>query len=45
MSKPTSGSGARIQPIGHTNSGRHGSTPNAKVRGGSTTPSEQKFGK
>jgi hypothetical protein len=43
--KPKSGSGARIQPTGHTYSGSFGSTPNATVRGRSTTPTEQKFGK
>jgi hypothetical protein len=42
MAKPKSGS-ANIKKIGHTYSGRHGSAPNAQVKGGSNTPTEQSF--
>lgn len=44
-SKPKNGGGARITPTGHTYSGQFGSNPNARVKGRSTQPTEQKFGK
>jgi hypothetical protein len=36
---------ALIKKVGHTYSGVHGSNPNAKVKGVTTTPTEQTFGK
>lgn len=36
---------APIKKVGHTTSGVFGSEPNAKVKGRSTMPTEQTFGK
>lgn len=35
---------APIKKVGHTYGNRHGAEPNAKVRGGTTTPTEITFG-
>ncbi len=45
MQKQSKPGNVKITPIGHTTSGKHGSVPNAKVRGGSTEPSPMSFGK
>lgn len=43
--KPSKPGNLKITPVGHTYSGRHGIDPNAKVRGGSSQPTQQTFGK
>jgi hypothetical protein len=44
INKPSKPGNVKITPVGHTYSGKHGSNPNATVRGGSK-PTEQTFGK
>lgn len=43
--KPVSKSGsAPIKKVGHTFSGKFGSEPNSKVKGGASEPTPQTFG-
>lgn len=45
MQKPTAPGNVKITPVGHTQNGAFGITPDAKVKGRPTQPSPITFGK